>query len=83
MRIDLRGLLLTGAIALAQLSFGHVRADPAADAETPKTETSAEKPVEAAGDEPSAGATSEAPAEPFVPSESISADSAISFPVDI
>lgn len=83
MRIDLRGFLLTGAIALLQLPFAQVRADPEATADTGKTEAPAEKSSKSAGDKAATESTSEAPAEPFVPSESISADSAISFPVDI
>ncbi len=55
-------------------------ADPASKPESGKT---AESSSESAGKEPAPGGSEPSGPEPFVPSEKISADSAISFPVDI
>jgi len=70
-------------LLLALLPFTDATADPESKpaegvsgaAGQPADESSAEKADESAGQEQ--------PAEPFVPSETISADGAISFPVDI
>ena len=47
------------------------------------TEIQADSPSPSSGEETETLETVEKPAKPFIPSESISADSAISFPVDI
>lgn len=62
-------------------------ASPALSAEEPGSESGASEPPAAAGQatskETSEQSTTAEPVEPFVPSESISADSAVAFPVDI
>lgn len=80
-----------GALALALVLTAAPVAPAASD---PATAPQSER-AQAAGDSrqrssgaassqpPAAGSEQVKPAEPFVPSESISADSAISFPVDI
>ena len=85
MRIKSRLRVLVPVLALVVLPFIGAIADPAtrsqkgnADTVTqsqPKSQDPAEKEKTAAGEEP--------PVDPFIPSETISADSAVSFPVDI
>ncbi len=64
--------------ALAQPASGPGSGNPDA-----ATETKAETPPATRDEKRGEGVAEELPAEPFIPSESISADSAISFPVDI
>jgi hypothetical protein len=79
------------ALAIALLSvlvpFVHAVAGPASESESGNpgvvTETQAESPPATRNEERGEGVAEELPAKPFIPSESISADSAISFPVDI
>jgi len=63
------------ALLLALSPINDAAADPESNPAQPVDESSAEKADESAGQEQ--------PEEPFVPSETISADGAISFPVDI
>jgi hypothetical protein len=76
-------LALLLALLLVMVPFIHAIADPASEPESGNpgavTETQ-EESSNASGNEKPA---EESPEEPFVPSETISADSAISFPVDI
>ena len=82
-RIGTLGLLLLLALA----PFIHAIADPASESESggpvTTTETRPESSNGVPNRKPAEVSREEAPADPFVPSETISADSAISFPVDI
>jgi hypothetical protein len=79
--------VLVLALPLVVAPFAGAIAGPAtqpekdgADTQTqsqPKSQNPAEKK------KPAGGAGKESPIEPFIPSETISADSAVSFPVDI
>lgn len=74
------------ALALGYLTAPH--ADPASQPEAGKTAEPSPRPANesaegSAGKESAAGGSEASGPEPFVPSEKISADSAISFPVDI
>ena len=87
MRIDLRRGVSLVALLLGLLSFVHVCADPVADGATGDTETAAPSGSDSSagesGDKSTQDDEDKVPAEPFIPSEKISADSAVSFPVDI
>ncbi len=80
-RIGTLALLLV----LALVPFAHAIADPASKPESgePVTATSAESSNTVGKEKPAEDSGEESPVDPFVPSETISADSAISFPVDI
>jgi uncharacterized membrane protein YkoI len=73
----LTGLVLSASALLAQSSYAAEAAAPAAD-----TESSDKQPAERAQkqDQP---ATAAAKSEVFIPTEEISEDFAVSFPVDI
>lgn len=81
----------TGALVLLALlvwnPFANVYADAATESEGgksgPVTETQTESSNASRKAEPGESDREETPAEPFIPSESVSADSAVSFPVDI
>lgn len=80
-----------GAIVLIVLlvwnSLSSTYADPASTAESgeprPLTDAQTESSRASRSSTPGESDREEKPAEPFVPSESVSADSAVSFPVDI
>ena len=67
------------ALLLALPPINDAAADPESTPAQPVDESSAEKADKGGGGK----AGQEQPEEPFVPSETISADSAVSFPVDI
>jgi len=77
-----RARLSTVVILLTVLGAPGLSADP-----LPGSEDGAAQPTAETADDSPARASSETrtqePVEPFVPSESISADSAVAFPVDI
>ncbi len=79
--------VLAMALLLVLVPFIHAIADPASEPESgdpgTTTETQAESSNATRNAEPAEGDAAESPADPFIPSETISADSAISFPVDI
>jgi hypothetical protein len=87
----MRNKLRFGALILISLFVlnpcSRAIADPASDPENgksgPATETQTGSSDASRNDKPGESDRSEAPAEPFIPSESVSADSAVSFPVDI
>ncbi len=87
MRNESRVTALAMALLLVLVPFVHAIAQPASESESGDpgtiTETQAESPPATRNAERGEGVAEESPAEPFIPSESISADSAISFPVDI
>lgn len=72
---------------LIMAPFAHVLSDPVTEKQTGSAQAAGEARAESSGttssESPAAGSAEVKPADPFVPSESISADSAISFPVDI
>jgi len=80
-----------GALVLVLLlvwtAFGGALADPASQPASGNTAPLTETQLESSDASRNAGSREgdrqETPAEPFVPSESVSADSAVSFPVDI
>ena len=78
---------LVAALLLTFVSLPGAYADPAASPQqggTDEAAGSSPAPAQsAAGEDPDEGGTGASGPEPFVPSEKISADSAISFPVDI
>ena len=80
-------LALALALLLAPVPFIHAIADPGSEPESgdpgTTTETQEESTNATRSGEPAEGGAGESPADPFIPSETISADSAISFPVDI
>ena len=87
MRIDARIGLFVAVSLLALLPLVHPAADPAPESESTVSSTSEEAPSgssSADGDKKDAeGDGKTSPLDPFVPTESIPADSAVSFPVDI
>lgn len=87
MRIDVRHCASIAALLMAVMSVVSVSADPVVDPGSSDAETAAQSGTDSSAgdrDEKSAAAGDETvPAEPFIPSEKISADSAVSFPVDI
>ena len=87
MRNDSRVTALAMALLLVLVPFANAIAqtEPGAERGNPGTVTGteAESPPATRNEERGEGVAEESPAKPFIPSESISADSAISFPVDI
>jgi len=87
MRNESRVTALAIVLLLVLVPFVNAIAQPASGSESGNpgtvTETQAESPPATRNEERGEGVAEESPAEPFIPSESISADSAISFPVDI
>ncbi len=87
MQIDARARAFAAVLLLVLLSFVHAMADPVSEPGSSDSATPAQPPSDSSisepGEKPVEGGGEESPAEPFVPSETISADSAISFPVDI
>ena len=79
--------VLAMALLLVLVPFIPAIADPASEPERgdpgTTTETQSESSNATRNGEPAEGDAGESPAAPFIPSETISADSAISFPVDI
>jgi len=87
MRIDARTRAFAAVLLLVLLSFVHAMADPisepASSNSTTPAQPSSEPSISEPGEKSAEGGENTQPAAPFVPSETISADSAISFPVDI
>ncbi len=87
LRIWVLPLVLVSALLLSLVPFIHAMADPASEPESGEqgtsTETQAESSKATRSEQPAEGGSEETPTDPFIPSESISADSAVSFPVDI
>ena len=85
MRINALLRVLAAALLLAALPFAYATADPASEPGSGNSNTVSQPPVETPttqpGKTPAEGGDNKT--EPFIPSESISADSAVSFPVDI
>lgn len=71
------------ALMLALLPLSGEAADPESKPAAGDSDAAAQSADESSAVEADESTGQEQPAEPFVPSESISADSAISFPVDI
>ena len=75
------------AFLLAATPVTPALADPETTPQSGGAQATGESPPRSSGaassQSPAAGGAQVKPADPFVPSESISADSAISFPVDI
>ncbi len=87
MQIDARARAFAAVLMLVLLSFVHAMADPVSEPGSGNPATPAQPPSDSSISEPgeksAEGGGSTQPADPFIPSETISADSAISFPVDI
>lgn len=87
MRIDLRLRVTMAALLLVMMPFVQAPADPAAGPDGtdagPAVEAGAGASADDRDGQSAEGGDETVPAEPFIPSESISADSAVSFPVDI
>ncbi len=87
MRIDARTRTFAAVLLLVLLSVVHAMADPVSEPGSGNSITPAQPPSDSSISEPgeksAEGGGEESPAEPFIPSETISADSAIPFPVDI
>jgi hypothetical protein len=79
-RIGALILMLLLALAPFVSAISDPASAPGGGSPAPETQTGASS---ASGSETPARGSAVTPAEPFIPSESISADSAISFPVDI
>ncbi len=87
MQIDARTRAFAAVLLLVLLSFVHAVADPVSEPGSGDSATPAQPPSDSSISEPSEKPAEDGgntqPADPFIPSETISADSAISFPVDI
>ncbi len=87
MRINTRTRAFAAVLLLVLLSFVYAMADPVSEPGSGNSTAPAQLPSDSSISEPgeksAEGAGNIQPAVPFVPSETISADSAISFPVDI
>jgi len=87
MRNDAHTRAFAAVLLLVLLSFVYAMADPVSELGSSNSSTPAQPPSDSSISEPgeksAEGGGETAPADPFVPSETISADSAISFPVDI
>ncbi len=85
MRNEFRTAALVLSLLLALVPFVQGIADPVSE---PGSGNAAAQPpsdssISEAGEKSAEGGEKTRPAEPFIPSETISADSAIAFPVDI
>ena len=87
MRNEFRTAALALSLLLALVPFVQGIADPVSEPGSGNATAPAEPPsdssISEAGEKSAEGGEKTRPAEPFVPSETISADSAIAFPVDI
>lgn len=87
MRNDARTRAFAAVLLLVLLSFVHAMADPDSEPGSSNSATPAQPPSDSSISEPgeksAEGGGNTQPTEPFIPSETISADSAIPFPVDI
>ncbi len=87
MRINTRTRAFAAVLLLVLLSFVYAMADPVSEPGSSNSTAPAQLPSDSSISEPgeksAEGGENTRPADPFVPSETISADSAISFPVDI
>ena len=87
MRNESRVTALAMALLMVLVPFVNAIAQPESGSESGNpgiaTETKADSPPAPRNEARGEGVAEESPAEPFIPSERISADSAISFPVDI
>ena len=87
MRTESRFGILVLALLLVLVPRMGAMADPVPQPENGDQGAATPKESQPSGatrqEKPAAGGVEEPPAEPFIPSESISADSAVSFPVDI
>ena len=85
MRINLRRAAVSLALPLLLLAGPGAVADPATPPaqETADTATQSKPEQQNQKSTPARGAGEQAPTDSFTPSETISADSAVSFPVDI
>ena len=87
MWIEAQARVLVAVLLLVMVPSVQVIADPVSDPESSVSSTPAETPSSSSttdGDKKSAeGSDKISPVDPFIPTESIPADSAISFPVDI
>lgn len=84
MRIDLRVVVLVAMLVLAPNFFAYAAEAPASASNDSGSDTPAQPPSETAPTEPDKTRAEGAEnIKPFTPSESISADSAVAFPVDI
>lgn len=87
MRNEFRTAALALSLLLALIPFAQGIADPVSepgsgDATAP-SEPSSDSSIREPGEKSAEGGENTRPTDPFVPSETISADSAIAFPVDI
>ncbi len=87
MRINAGTRAFAAVLLLVLLSFVYAMADPVSEPGSSNPSTPAQLPSDSSiskpGEMSAEGGGNTQPADPFVPSETISADSAISFPVDI
>ncbi len=87
MRNESRIGALALSLLLALVPFAHAMADPVSEPGSGNTTAPAQLPSDSSISEPgeksAEGGGNTRPAEPFVPSETVSSDSAVSFPVDI
>ena len=85
MRIEAQARVLVAILLLLMVPSSQVVADPVSDPDGSASSTPAETPSSSStadGDKKSTEGSG-SPVEPFIPTETIPADSAISFPVDI
>ena len=87
MRINTCTRAFAAVLLLVLLSFVYAMADPVSEPGSGDSTAPAQLPSDSSigepGEKSAEGGGNTRPADPFVPSETISADSAISFPVDI
>jgi hypothetical protein len=83
MQIDRTIKLFAAALLLISITFVSATADPVADPNAGNTDTPAQSPSETPTTDPGKTPAEGGDNQPFIPSETISADSAIAFPVDI
>lgn len=87
MRNEFRTAALALSLLLTLAPFVQGMADPVSEPGSSNSTAPAQRPSDSSISEPgeksAEGGENTRPAEPFVPSETISADSAIAFPVDI
>ena len=81
MQIDKTIKFLAAAILL--LTFAYAPADPASDESEGESDRTAQPSSETSTTEPGRRSAEAGDIKPFVPSEAISPDSAVAFPVDI
>ncbi len=87
MRNEFRTAALALSLLLTLAPFVQGIADPVSEPGSSSSTAPAQRPSDSSISEPgeksAEGGGNTRPAEPFVPSETVSADSAVSFPVDI